>query len=63
MLRADASGWPFTGEVTWFTASLVLFPVLVAGILLLRGWPWVRVGLAAALPPRRSSLSLRTGER
>jgi hypothetical protein len=49
VLRADVSGWPFTGEVTWFTASLVLFPALVAGILLLRGRTWARVALAAAL--------------
>jgi hypothetical protein len=49
VLRADVSGWPFTGQVTWFTASLVLFPALVAGILLLRGRTWARVALAAAL--------------
>jgi hypothetical protein len=49
VLRADVSGWPFTGQVTWFTASLVLFPALVAAILLRRGRIWARVALAAAL--------------
>jgi CubicO group peptidase (beta-lactamase class C family) len=32
VLRADASGWPFTRDLTWFTASLVVHPALVAGL-------------------------------
>jgi CubicO group peptidase (beta-lactamase class C family) len=57
VLRADASGWPFTGEVTWFTASLVLFPVLVAGILLLRP----AAAGERARPPRRPAGRARPG--
>jgi CubicO group peptidase (beta-lactamase class C family) len=49
VLRADASGWPFTAGVTWFTATLLLYPALVTGILLLRRRPWARVALAALL--------------
>jgi CubicO group peptidase (beta-lactamase class C family) len=49
VLRADASGWPFTRDLTWFTASLLLYPALLAGLLVLRGRPWVRVALAALL--------------
>jgi hypothetical protein len=47
VLRGDRSGWPFTGEVTWFTAGLLLFPTLLAGVFLLRRRPWARVALVA----------------
>jgi hypothetical protein len=49
VLRADASGWPFTRDLTWFTASLLVFPALVAaaallvlvvGVDLAYGWAW-----------------------
>jgi hypothetical protein len=49
VLRADASGWPFTRALTWFTASLLVYPALTAGLLLFRERPWARVALAAAL--------------
>jgi hypothetical protein len=49
VLRADASGWPFTRDLTWFTASLLVYPALLAGLLLDRSRPWVRVALAALL--------------
>jgi hypothetical protein len=49
VLRADVSGWPFTPDPTWFTVSLLLCPTLLAGLLLLRGRPWVRVALAVLL--------------
>jgi hypothetical protein len=49
VLRADNSGWPFTPEVTPFTISLVVYPIFVLDFLLLRGRPWVRVGLVAVL--------------
>ena len=49
VLRADNSGWPFTGDLTPFTASLVVYPIFAMDFLLLRDRPWVRVGLVAAL--------------
>ena len=49
VLRADDSGWPFTRDLTWFTASLLVYPALTAGLLLLRERPWARVALATAL--------------
>jgi hypothetical protein len=49
VLRADNSGWPFTPEVTPFTVSLVVYPIFLMDFLLLRGRPWVRVGLVAVL--------------
>jgi hypothetical protein len=49
VLRADNSGWPFTPDVTAFTISLLVYPILVLDFLLLRGRPWVRVGLVAGL--------------
>jgi beta-lactamase family protein len=49
VLRADASGWPFTRDLTWFTASLLVYPALLAGLLLYRSRPWVRVALALVL--------------
>ena len=39
VLRADASGWPFTRDLTWFTDSLLVYPALIAGVLLLRERP------------------------
>lgn len=49
VLRADASGWPFTRDLTLFTASLLVYPALLAGLLLYRSRPWVRVAMAALL--------------
>ena len=49
VLRADNSGWPFTPEVTPFTISLLVYPILVLDFLLLRRRPWVRVALVAGL--------------
>jgi hypothetical protein len=49
VLRADNSGWPFTPDVTAFTVSLLVYPILLLDFLLLRGRPWVRVGLVAGL--------------
>jgi hypothetical protein len=43
VLRADNSGWPFTPDVTPFTISLLVYPIL------LRSRPWVRVALVAGL--------------
>jgi hypothetical protein len=49
VIRADNSGWPFTPDVTAFTISLVVYPILLLDFLLLRRRPWVRVGLVAGL--------------
>jgi hypothetical protein len=49
VLRADNSGWPFTPDVTPFTISLLVYPIFALDFLLLRGRPWVRVGLVAVL--------------
>jgi hypothetical protein len=49
VLRADNSGWPFTPDVTAFTISLLVYPILLLDFLLLRSRPWVRVGLVAGL--------------
>jgi hypothetical protein len=49
LLRGDVSGWPFTADVTWFTASLLLYPALLAGLLLLGTRPRVQVALAVLL--------------
>jgi Domain of unknown function (DUF4386) len=49
VLRADNSGWPFTSDVTPFTFSLLVYPIVLMDFLLLRGRPWVRVGLVASL--------------
>ena len=49
VLRADNSGWPFTPDLTAFTISLLVYPILLLDFLLLRRRPWVRVGLVAAL--------------
>lgn len=49
VLRADNSGWPFTPDVTPFTASLLVYPIFVADFLLLRRRPRLRTGLVAGL--------------
>jgi membrane protein implicated in regulation of membrane protease activity len=36
VLRGNAVGWPLTGEVNAFTISLVVYPVIAAGLLLYR---------------------------
>ncbi len=48
VLRHDKSGWPFTAEVTPFTFSLVVYPILLV-VLLNRARPWLRVGLIAGV--------------
>ena len=48
VLRVNHSGWPFIADVTPFTYSLAIYP-LVGILLTLRDRPWLRVGLAAAL--------------
>jgi hypothetical protein len=42
VLRADHSGWPFSPEVTPFTFSLLIYPIMV-GVYLARSQPWLRV--------------------
>ena len=49
VLRADNSGWPFTPEVTPFTISLLVYPILALDFLLLRRRPWVRVALVGGM--------------
>ncbi len=44
VLRFDHSGWPFRPEVSPFTYSLLVYPLLLA-VLLLRSRPWLRVAL------------------
>lgn len=48
VLRVHHSGWPFIGEVTPFTYSLAVYPV-IAALLIARRQRWLRAGLAAAL--------------
>lgn len=48
VLRVNHSGWPFIADVTPFTYSLVVYP-LMATVLLLRGRHWLRVGLSILL--------------
>jgi heme exporter protein D len=36
VIRHNAVGWPLTGQVNAFTMSLVIYPVIVAGLLLYR---------------------------
>ena len=48
VLRYDHSGWPFRQDVSPFTFSLLVYP-LIATLLLLRGWPRTRVGVAFIL--------------
>jgi hypothetical protein len=49
VLRADNSGWPFTPDLTPFTISLLVYPIMVLDFLLLRDKPRVRVVLVAVL--------------
>ena len=44
VLRFDHSGWPFRPEVSPFTYSLLVYPLLV-GVFVLRSYPWMRVAL------------------
>lgn len=48
VLRDDHSGWPFRSEVTPFTVSLAVYPILLI-VLLNRSRPWLRVGLVAGI--------------
>ena len=34
LIRCNAVGWPLTEEVNAFTASLVVYPIIAAGLLL-----------------------------
>jgi hypothetical protein len=36
LIRHNAVGWPLIGEVNAFTASLVVYPIIVTGLLLYR---------------------------
>jgi hypothetical protein len=36
LIRGNAVGWPVTDEVNAFTASLVVYPIIAAGLLLYR---------------------------
>jgi len=36
LLRGNAVGWPVTEEVNAFTASLVVYPIIITGLLLYR---------------------------
>lgn len=49
VLRADNSGWPFTADVTPFTISLLVYPILAADFLLLRDKLQVRIALVGIL--------------
>ena len=46
VLRVDHSGWPFISEITPFTFSLLVYPLLLS-IYLARSYPWYRVGATA----------------
>jgi len=48
VLRHDHSGWPFISEVTPFTFSLLVYPVLLS-VYLARSWPWYQVGATALI--------------
>ena len=48
VLRFDHSGWPFRPDVSPFTFSLLVYPI-IAAILLLKNRPWARVVLALIL--------------
>jgi len=36
LIRGNAVGWPVTGQVNAFTASLLVYPVIITGLLLYR---------------------------
>jgi hypothetical protein len=38
LIRGNAVGWPVTEEVNAFTASLVVYPIIIIGLLLYRSW-------------------------
>jgi hypothetical protein len=44
VLRFDHSGWPFRPEVSPFTYSLLVYPLLLT-VFVLRSYPWIRVTL------------------
>jgi hypothetical protein len=44
VLRADNSGWPLTPDVTPFTISFIVYPLMALDFGYLRNRPWVRVG-------------------
>jgi hypothetical protein len=46
VLRFDHSGWPFRADVTPFTFSLLVYPIVLL-IFTLRSRPWWRAGLLA----------------
>lgn len=48
VLRADHSGWPFTGEVSPFTFSLIIYPIFLS-VFLYRSRPWYGVAGTALL--------------
>lgn len=48
ILRFDHSGWPFRGDVSTFTYSLLVYPV-IALVLFIRGWPRLRAALTFLL--------------
>ena len=49
VLRADNSGWPFTPDVTPFTISFIIYPLMALDFGYLRNRPWSRVALVAVL--------------
>ena len=49
VLRADNSGWPFTADVTPFTISFIIYPLMALDFGYLRNRPWSRVALVAVL--------------
>jgi hypothetical protein len=61
VLRVDHSGWPFRSDVSPFTYSLLVYPV-IALILTARAWPRLRIALSAllALFPTLSHIFLET---
>lgn len=48
ILRVDHSGWPFRADVTPFTFSLIVYPIILA-IFRLRSRPWLRVAGSALI--------------
>ena len=61
LIRGNAVGWPVTDEVNAFTASLVVYPIIVIGLLLYRAgrvgpgfWALVSGGGAAFVTAERS---------
>lgn len=48
ILRVDHSGWPFRPDVTPFTYSLIVYPIILA-IFMLRSRPWLRVAGSALI--------------